>query len=132
MAEKRSVDVDVLAETADAPAARVGARRAAPGAPAAGGEGSPFVGGGGDRTPHRRSLLMSPGTLRESLASSVAAYGVRGTPPRKKMSMFTEEERRAVQSKQARRKAKLGMLRESLERAGLTCRPRGMSRQRRL
>jgi nucleoporin NUP159 len=110
MAEKRSVDVDVL-ET-QMRRLRVGTGSPAPRSR----EGSPFVGG----TPsHRRSLLISPATnLRESFASSVASYGARGTPPRKKMSMFTEEERKALQSKQGRRKAKLGMLRDALERVG--------------
>jgi nucleoporin NUP159 len=111
MAEKRSVDIDVL-ETQ--------MRKIRVGTPGVGSpgprsrEGSPFVGG----TPHRRSLLMSQTTMRDSFASSAASYGGRGTPPRRKMSMYTEEERMAVQSKQAKRKAKLGMLRESLERAG--------------
>ncbi|OIW35434.1 hypothetical protein CONLIGDRAFT_689887 [Coniochaeta ligniaria NRRL 30616] len=110
MAEKRSVDVDVL-ET-QMRKLRVSTASPAPRSR----EGSPFVGG----TPsHRRSLLMSPGTnLRESFASSAASYGARGTPPRKKMSMFTEEERKALQSRQGKRKAKLGMLREALERVG--------------
>lgn len=110
MAEKRSVDVDVL----ETQMRKLRVSTASPGPRSR--EGSPFVGG----TPsHRRSLLMSPGTnLRDSLASSVASYGARGTPPRKKMSMFTEEERKTLQSKQAKRKAKLGMLREALERVG--------------
>lgn len=110
MAEKRSVDVDVL-ET-QMRRLRLGTGSPRPRSR----EGSPFVGG----TPsHRRSYMMSPGTnLRESFASSVASYGVRGTPPRKKMSMFSEEESKALQSRQGKRKAKLGMLREALERVG--------------
>jgi len=110
MAEKRSVDIDVL-ET-QMRRLRVGTGSPAPRSR----EGSPFVAG----TPsHRRSQLMSPGTnMRDSFASSVASYGARGTPPRKKMSMFTEEERKALQSKQGKRKAKLGMLREALQRVG--------------
>ncbi|KAB5530532.1 hypothetical protein GE09DRAFT_1252826 [Coniochaeta sp. 2T2.1] len=108
MAEKRSGDVGVL-ET------QMRRLRLSTGSPAPRSrEGSPFV---GSVTPsHRRSLLVTPtSNLRDSFASSV---GARGTPPRKKMSMFTEEERKALQSKQAKRKAKLGMLREALERVG--------------
>lgn len=112
MAEKRSGDVDVLEQqmrrlrmgTPGADTPRPGSR-----------EGSPFVTGTPSKTPLRKSVLMSPGNFRDSFSSSV---GARGASPRKKMSMYTEEERKAVLTKQQKRKAKLGMLRDALERAG--------------
>jgi nucleoporin NUP159 len=117
MAEKRSGDIDVLENQM---------RRLRLGSVGPGGtpgprsrEGSPFV------TPQRRSMLMmSPekDRLRDSLASSVASYGGgRGgaTPsPRKKMSMYSEEEKRELRAREAKRKGTLAMLRKSLARAG--------------
>lgn len=112
MAEKRSGDVDVLEQQM---------RRLRMGTPGAGTprpgsrEGSPFVPGTPGKTPLRKSVLMSPGNFRDSFSSSV---GARGASPRKKMSMYTEEERKAVLTKQQKRKGKLGVLRDALERAG--------------
>jgi nucleoporin NUP159 len=112
MAEKRSGDVDVLEQQM---------RRLRMGTPGAGTprpgsrEGSPFVPGTPSKTPLRKSILMSPGNFRDSLSSSV---GVWGASPRKKMSMYTEEERKAVLTKQQKRKGKLTMLRDALERSG--------------
>ncbi|SPQ18296.1 cd9b819e-1b2b-4a8a-ad87-9d284fbf9ba0 [Thermothielavioides terrestris] len=127
MAEKRSGDIDVL--EAQMRRLRLGSA-GPPNTPGGGGasrsrEASPFV------TPqHRRSALISPergsgsggGALRESLASSGASYAGRsggGTPsPRKKVSMYSEEEKRELRAREARRKAVLGMLRASLAKAG--------------
>ncbi len=65
-------------------------------------------------------LITSPDTKRHSFASSVGSFGatVRSTPPRKKMSMYSDEERKAVKQKLAKRKATLGLLRSSLEQTG--------------
>jgi nucleoporin NUP159 len=112
MAEKRSGDVDVLeAQMRKMRLGTPGTNTPRPGSR----EGSPFVAGTPSKTPLRKSVFMSPSTFRDSFSSSV---GVRGTPPRKKMSMYTEEERKTVLSKQAKRKGKMGMLRSALERAG--------------
>ncbi|KAJ4398405.1 hypothetical protein N0V85_006293 [Neurospora sp. IMI 360204] len=54
-----------------------------------------------------RSSTMTPGT---SAASSPS--------PRKKVSMFTEEERKEIRAREARRKGKLALLRKALEKAG--------------
>ena len=120
MAEKRSGDVDVL-ET-QMRRLRLGSAgpNGTPGPRSR--EGSPFV------TPQRRSLLMSSpekDRLRESFASSVgSAYGPGGRggtmspSPRKKMSMYSEEEKRELRAREAKRKATLGTLRKSLARAG--------------
>ncbi|KAK4240976.1 hypothetical protein C8A03DRAFT_12755 [Achaetomium macrosporum] len=119
MAEKRSGDVDVLENQM---------RRLRLGSVGPGGsngtlgprsrEGSPFV------TPQqRRSVMMSPerGMKDSVLASSVASYAGRstGTPsPRKKPSMYSEEEKRDLRAREAKRKGTLAMLRASLVRAG--------------
>lgn len=121
MAEKRSGDIDVL----ETQMRRLRLGSVGPGGNGTPGprsrEGSPFV------TPQRRSMLMmsSPekDRLRDSLASSVASYGGGGrggvTPsPRKKMSMYSEEEKRELRAREAKRKGTLGMLRKSLARAG--------------
>lgn len=110
MAEKRSADIDVLENHMRK--LRLGSV-GSPGPRSR--EGSPFVPG----TPQqRRSMLLSPEATRNSFTSSVASYGMRGTPPRKKMSMYSEEERKVVRQKQTRRQAMLGMLRSSLEQSG--------------
>ncbi len=119
MAEKRSGDVDVL-ET-QMRRLRLGSAGPNGGTPGPRSrEGSPFV------TPQRRSLLLSSSPekdrLRESFASSVgSAYGRGSTmspSPRKKMSMYSEEEKRELRAREAKRKGTLGTLRKSLARAG--------------
>lgn len=125
MAEKRSGDVDVL-ET-QMRKLRLGSVGVggSPG-PARSREGSPFVGVG---TPQkqigagRRSVLfMSPERgLRDSVSSSVGLSTSRGgtaTPPRKKMSMYSDEEKTAVRLRQAKRARMFALLRTSLERNG--------------
>ncbi|KAJ9139090.1 Nuclear pore complex subunit [Pleurostoma richardsiae] len=107
MAEKRSGDIDVLENQM---------RKLRMGSVGAGGagsrEGTPFM------TPPRRSVA-SPDP-RKSLASSVASYGggVRGTPPRRKISGFSEEEKREIRQKREKKQAVLDRLRAGLEKAG--------------
>lgn len=112
MAEKRSGDIDVLENQMRK--LRLGSvglgnnNSNSPGPRSR--EGSPFV------TPQRRSMMLSPEAMRSSLASSYG--GARATPPRKKMSMYSEEERKAVQQKRSKRQGMLALLRSSLERTG--------------
>ncbi|KAK4202229.1 putative nucleoporin [Triangularia verruculosa] len=120
MAEKRSGDVDVLENQMRR--LRLG------GTPARSREGSPFVTGGGPVTPtpnNRRSLLMSPGGRGESspfAASRMGSVGPGGGngvgTPRKKLSQFSEEEKRVLRERERKRKNVLGLLRGSLERSG--------------
>ncbi|KXX80510.1 hypothetical protein MMYC01_202616 [Madurella mycetomatis] len=131
MVEKRSGDIDVLENQMR----RLRLGSVGPnGTPAHEREGSPFP--MSPNTPqkgasNRRSLLMTPEQQhrkRDSISMSLAAsvMGARGTstpgtpvtPQRKKMSMYTEDEKRAVRAKDAKRKATLQMLRASLQRAG--------------
>ncbi|KAK4193379.1 putative nucleoporin [Podospora australis] len=109
MAEKRSGDIDVLENQmrrlrlgSVGPNGTLGPRSR---------EGSPFV------TPQRRSM-MSPERMRDSPFASSISYGMRGTPPRKKLSAYTDEEKRAVRQKQAERKNVLQLLKASLQKAG--------------
>ena len=102
MAEKRSGDIDVLEnQMRKLRFSSVGSR-----------EGSPF------RTPPRRSI-QSPDP-RKSLTSSITSYGARapGTPPRKKLSGFSEEEKSLIRQKREKKQAVLGRLKASLEKAG--------------
>ncbi|KAK4229757.1 putative nucleoporin [Podospora fimiseda] len=114
MAEKRSGDIDVLENQM---------RRLRLGSlgPSVGGtpgprsrEGSPFV------TPQRKSIMTPDRTRDSPFASSIASYGgLRGTPtPRKKLTNFTEEEKKAIRQKETTRKNKLNMLKSALERNG--------------
>ncbi|KAG5919615.1 hypothetical protein E4U61_000756 [Claviceps capensis] len=103
MAEKRSGDIDVL-ET------QLRKMKLGPDSR----EGSPM------RTPQqaRRSLMMSPDvTPSRSFRHSVISLsgGPRGTPPRKKVSGFSMEEKGALMSKRSRRQAVLSRLKESVE-----------------
>ncbi|KAK4105588.1 hypothetical protein N658DRAFT_463016 [Parathielavia hyrcaniae] len=122
MAEKRSGDIDVL----ESQMRRLRLGSAGPGA---GGprsrEGSPFVAAAAAGTPQRRSVMMTPDRdrlLRESSVASSSSRGAAaavGTPsPRKKMSMYSEEEKRELRSREAKRRGALEMLRRSLARAG--------------
>ncbi|KAK4159151.1 putative nucleoporin [Cladorrhinum sp. PSN259] len=114
MAEKRSGDIDVLENQM---------RRLRLGSlgPSVGGtpgprsrEGSPFV------TPQRKSIMTPERTRDSPFASSIVSYsGLRGTPtPRKKLTNFTGEEKKAVRQKETQRKNKLQILRAALERNG--------------
>ncbi|KAK3943667.1 hypothetical protein QBC46DRAFT_351247 [Diplogelasinospora grovesii] len=120
MAEKRSGDIDVLENQmrrlrlgSAGPAGSPGPRSR---------EGSPFA----PATPqHKKSMsmsLFSPGSsrFRHSLSASVGSYsgGVQATPPRKKLSMFSEDEKKAVRQARDKRKGTLNLLRASLEKAG--------------
>ncbi|KAK0748094.1 hypothetical protein B0T21DRAFT_406638 [Apiosordaria backusii] len=118
MAEKRSGDIDVLENQM---------RRLRLGTPARSREGSPFVGvGPATPTPsNRRSLLMSPGGRGESSPFAVSRMGSVGPgggggvgSPRKKLSQFSEEEKRVLRERERKRRNVLGLLRGSLERSG--------------
>ncbi|KAK1752518.1 hypothetical protein QBC47DRAFT_388712 [Echria macrotheca] len=111
MAEKRSGDIDVLENQMRR--LRLGSMglNGSPG-PSRSREGSPFA------TPQKRGSIFSPDRLRDSVVSTPGSYGMRGTPPRKKLSMFSEEEKKAIRTKEAKRKATLQMLRASLEKSG--------------
>ncbi|KAK0657611.1 hypothetical protein B0T16DRAFT_402126 [Cercophora newfieldiana] len=109
MAEKRSGDIDVLENQMRR--LRFGSMglNGSP-APSRSREGSPFA------TPQKKASIFSPDRMRDSM-SSPGSYGLRGTP-RKKLSNFTEEEKKAVKQKEAKRKATLQLLRTSLQRTG--------------
>ncbi|KAK2035824.1 hypothetical protein LZ31DRAFT_636870 [Colletotrichum somersetense] len=114
MVEKRSGDIDVLEnQMRKLRFSSVNSR-----------EGSPMV------TPQRnsrsvmfspeRTAMASPGTLRNSFVSSVASYGGRGTPPRKKLSGFSSEEKSDLMAKRAKRQAVLNKLKSNIERTGVS------------
>jgi len=126
MAEKRSVDVDVLENQMRRLRFSSASLNGSPGVGNSR-EGSPFVGSASTREPmtpqqHRRSMLLSMSPLKNDspFGASVASYSGRGaTPsPRKKMSMYTEEEKTTVKERERKRKNMLGLLRSSLERTG--------------
>ncbi|KAG5996095.1 hypothetical protein E4U54_002661 [Claviceps lovelessii] len=112
MAEKRSGDIDVL-ET------QLRKMKIGPDSR----EGSPMV------TPQgRRSIMMSPDStpsrnLRQSLAlsSSVMSLGgaARATPPRKKLSGFSKEEKGDLMDKRSRRQTVLSKLKDSVGKRGV-------------
>lgn len=112
MAEKRSGDIDVL-ET-QLRKMRLGSTSR---------EGSPMV------TPQaRRSIMLSPEStpsrnFRQSLtmSSSVMSLGgaTKGTPPRKKLSGFSKDEKSDLMEKRARRQAVLSKLKGSVEKRGV-------------
>ncbi|GAB0138015.1 hypothetical protein EsDP_00006262 [Epichloe bromicola] len=112
MAEKRSGDIDVL-ETQ--------LRKMKLGSTSR--EGSPMV------TPQtRKSIMISPDStpsrnFRHSLAlsSSVMSFGgaSRATPPRKKLSGFSKEEKGNLMEKRVRRQAVLSKLKESVGKRGV-------------
>lgn len=111
MAEKRSGDIDVLENQMRR--LRLGSvgLNSSPG-PSRSREGSPFA------TPQKRTSIFSPDRLRDSVISTPGSYGIRGTPPRKKLTMYSGDEVAPVQQKLAKRKATLRLLKESLEKAG--------------
>ena len=110
MAEKRSGDVDVL-ETQLRKLRLASTSR----------EGSPMV------TPQaRRSIMMSPDStpsrnFRQSFSGSVMSMGAaaRATPPRKKLSGFSKEEKGDLMGKRARRQAVLEKFKSSVEKKGV-------------
>ncbi|KAK3356244.1 putative nuclear pore complex protein [Neurospora tetraspora] len=69
------------------------------------------------------SHSQSPGAFSASVRSrsSTMTPGTSAVPspsPRKKVSMFTEEERKEIRAREARRKGKLALLRKALEKQG--------------
>ncbi|KHN96482.1 nuclear pore complex subunit Nup159 [Metarhizium album ARSEF 1941] len=112
MAEKRSGDIDVL-ETQ--------LRRMRLGS--ASREASPMV------TPQaRKSIIMSPDStpsrnVRQSLTMSSGAVSLhaatKGTPPRKKLSGFSKEEKKDLMETRARRQAVLAKLKDSIGKRGV-------------
>ncbi|KAK2937433.1 hypothetical protein FoTM2_000651 [Fusarium oxysporum f. sp. vasinfectum] len=110
MVEKRSGDIDVLENQLRKVNLNSTSR-----------EGSPMV------TPQgRRSIMFSPeGTpvrnLRHSFAGSMSlGASVRATPPRKKLSGFSREEKGDLMDKRTRRQAVLGKLKSSVEKRGVS------------
>lgn len=111
MAEKRSGDIDVL-ET-QLRRMKLGARSR---------EGSPM-------TPQaRRSIMMSPDStpsrnFRQSLTMSSSVLSVhgatKGTPPRKKLSGFSKDEKSELMEKKSRRQAVLSKLKANVEKRGV-------------
>ena len=109
MAEKRSGDVDVLENQMR----RLGISGGG-GAAAASRDGTPF-------TPpaSKRASVFSPGASQRSLASSVASNGgARATPPRKKLSGYSEREKAAARQQVDGRQRTLLGLRAALEQKG--------------
>ncbi|PNY26587.1 Nucleoporin [Tolypocladium capitatum] len=110
MAEKRSGDVDVL-ETQLRQLRLASTSR----------EGSPMV------TPQaNKSIMMSPDStpsrnFRQSISGSVMSMGAaaRATPPRKKLSGFSKEEKGDLMERRARRQAVLAKFRNSVEEKGV-------------
>ncbi|KXH66575.1 hypothetical protein CSAL01_04413 [Colletotrichum salicis] len=118
MVEKRSGDIDVLEnQMRKLRFSSVNSR-----------EGSPMVTPQRNSrsvlfSPERSSMMASPGTLRNSMVSSVASHGGRGgtgTPPRKKLSGFSGEEKSELMAKRAKRQAVLNKLKANVERAGVS------------
>ncbi|KAK1532585.1 uncharacterized protein CCOS01_04568 [Colletotrichum costaricense] len=118
MVEKRSGDIDVLEnQMRKLRFSSVNSR-----------EGSPMVTPQRNSrsilfSPERSAVMASPGTLRNSMVSSVASYGGRGgtgTPPRKKLSGFSGEEKSELMAKRAKRQAVLNKLKANVERAGVS------------
>jgi nucleoporin NUP159 len=109
MVEKRSGDIDVLENQMRKMKLGSGSR-----------EGSPMV------TPQgRRSIMFSFDSTpsrnpRHSFAGSIGSLGspARGTPPRKKLSGFSHQEKGELMDRRARRQAVLDKLKESVEKKG--------------
>ncbi|KAM5355703.1 hypothetical protein ACJ41O_002349 [Fusarium nematophilum] len=109
MVEKRSGDIDVLENQLRK--VRLGSTSR---------EGSPMV------TPQgKKSIMFSPEStpvrnLRHSFAGSVSlGASVRATPPRKKLSGFSKEEKGDLMERRARRQAVLEKLKGSIEKRGV-------------
>lgn len=109
MVEKRSGDIDVLENQMRKMQLGSASR-----------EGSPMV------TPQgRRSIMFSSESTpsrnpRHSFAASIGSLGspARGTPPRKKLSGFSHQEKGELMDRRARRQAVLDKLKDSVEKKG--------------
>lgn len=128
MAEKRSGDIDVLEgqmrKLRFSSTASVGSR-----------EGTPFATPQNNRTSLRNpgtsstyglfytpdSIKDNPRGFRSSLMSSTTSHGI-SSPPRKKMSGFSAEEKAQLKSKLARRKEVTNRLKAALQKAGANVR----------
>jgi len=112
MVEKRSGDVDVLEnQMRKLRTSSVSSR-----------EGTPMT----PKTPKRASVISPDGTLigtprnfRNSLASSVSPYKGSGTPIRKKLSGFSEEEKKELMERRAKKQAILQKLKTRVEENGV-------------
>lgn len=124
MAEKRSGDIDVLEGQM---------RKLNFGSTSR--EGSPFATPQNNRSAFRGAAsstltqFHSPDAFRESshrfqnsMMSSVSSYG-RGSPPRKKLSGYTGEEKAQLRDKAARKKEVTDRLRAAIKRSGMQVRP---------
>jgi nucleoporin NUP159 len=127
MAEKRSGDVDVLENQMRklrlSSASNGGSREASPFAtPAAKASTRPGTSStyGLFYTPD--SSKDTPRNMQTSLTSSVLSYG-RATPPRRKMSGFTEDDKQQLKVKTARRKEVTDRLRTALQKSTVRIRP---------
>jgi nucleoporin NUP159 len=104
MAEKRSGDIDVLENQMRMLGISSFSR-----------ESSPFVG-----TPQKnRASVFLSNSAQRSLTSSVASLGgARGTPPRKKLNGYSDEEKKRARQKRDGRQQTLHSLRAALEKQG--------------
>ncbi|KAK3954902.1 hypothetical protein QBC32DRAFT_382339 [Pseudoneurospora amorphoporcata] len=67
----------------------------------------------------RSESSQSPGAFSASVRSTTPRTSAAPSPsPRKKVSMFTEEERKEIRARETRRKGKLALLRKALEKQG--------------
>jgi nucleoporin NUP159 len=110
MVEKRSGDIDVLENQMRKLRFSSTSR-----------EGSPMV------TPQKKAAFSpepvtggTPRNFRHSLTSSVTSFGARGTPPRKKVSGFSKEEKNELMEKKAKRQAVLDKLQATVGKHGVT------------
>ncbi|TPX16688.1 uncharacterized protein E0L32_003629 [Thyridium curvatum] len=99
MVEKRSGDIDVLEAQMRKLGLHGGSR-----------EGTPLS------TPQKRASVFSPALT--SSVGSVGGGGRAGTPSRKKVTMYNEEEKRAIREKFAKRDGVKNRLRAALQQAG--------------
>lgn len=123
MAEKRSGDIDVLE-------GQMRKLRLKSGATIGSREGSPFT------TPNQRASMRNPGTsstyglfytpdsinddrrgFQNSLMSSTSSLAL-GSPPRKKMSGYSAEEKTQLRTRVSERKEQINRLRDALQKAG--------------
>lgn len=107
MVEKRSGDVDVLENQMRRLRASSVASR----------EGTPM-------TPKRGSVMLADGAslsgTPRNLRSSLSASPYKGTPTRKKLSGFSDEEKKELMEKRAKKQAMLGKLKSMVEEKGVT------------
>jgi nucleoporin NUP159 len=129
MAEKRSGDIDVLENhmrklrlsSTTSNGSREGSPFATPaskasmrGAPGTSSTYCAFY------TPN--SVKETPQGFHASFASSTHSYG-RGTPPRRKLSGFSEEDKQRLKANATRKKAVIDRLRKALEKSGVRVQP---------